>query len=96
MTDPLNNVGTVMVDKEDFRRLEAKVDRLIDGFATLAVVEERQSTNNQRVMDLEKEYATLKASHEALGRMVDKWINRGIGVWSLAVVLFAILQYLHK
>jgi hypothetical protein len=25
-------------------------------------------------------------------RKVDQWVNRGIGVWAVAVVLFAVMQ----
>ena len=27
---------------------------------------------------------------------VERWINRGVGVWALAVVLFAVVQFVSK
>lgn len=96
MTTQSTSDGTVMVDKEDFRRLEEKVDRLVEGFNRLAVVEERQSSNNSRVQELEKQVAAQRALHEVLDKTVNKWINRGVGVWGVVGALWTLITYLHK
>lgn len=82
------------VDIEDFHRLEDKVDKVVDALNKLVLVEERQSTQGIRIGELEKEVATLKAQIIINDRKVDQWINRGIGVWALAIVVWTLwLQF---
>jgi hypothetical protein len=35
----------------------------------------------------------LEVGKTLLDRRLEMWVNRGIGVWGLAVTLFALLQY---
>lgn len=85
-----------VVNSDDFMRLERKVDKLIENMQLVAVL----STNH---VNLDKDFSELKATvsnsrleHYQLERKVDQWINRGIGVWAVALVLFALFQAFHK
>ena len=78
---------------DDFRRLESKVDRLGEAIQKLILVEERQANQGARIGTLEQRIAVAETSHTKLDRKVEMWINRGIGVWGLAVTLFALVQF---
>jgi len=93
---PLQGRRARVVNSEDFIRLERKVDKLIDNMQMVAVL----SSNH---MNLDKDFSELKVTvsnsrleHYQLERKVDQWINRGIGVWAVALVLFALFQAFHK
>lgn len=78
---------------DDFRRLESKVDKLTDAVAKLVLVEERLANQGERIGRVEQRVSVVETSHAKLDRKVEMWINRGIGVWGLAVTLFALIQY---
>lgn len=78
---------------DDFRRLEGKVDKLAEAVTKLVLVEERQANQGERIGKVEQQMASLETAHTKLDRTVQMWVNRGIGVWALAVALFSILQY---
>lgn len=85
-----------MPNDEDFRRLEGKVDRLTDAITTLVRVEERQATHGQRIGQLEERVATVEAAGVLLDRKLEQWINRGIGLWSFAVVAWTLYLALRE
>lgn len=78
---------------DDFRRLESKVDKLTDAVTRLVLVEERISNQGERIGKVEQKMAMAEVAHNKLDRKVEMWINRGIGVWGLAVTLFALIQF---
>lgn len=78
---------------DDFKRLEAKVDKLGEAIQKLILVEERQATQGTRIGAVEQRISSLETAHNKLDRKVEMWVNRGIGVWGLAVTLFAILEF---
>lgn len=78
---------------DDFKRLESKVDKLTEAVTRLVLVEERLSNQGERIGRVEQRIAVTETAHSKLDRKVEMWINRGIGVWGLAVTLFALLQY---
>jgi hypothetical protein len=78
---------------DDFKRLEAKVDKLGEAIQKLILVEERQANQGQRIGIVEQRMAGIEMSHAKLDRKVEMWVNRGIGVWGLAVTLFALVQF---
>lgn len=78
---------------DDFRRLEGKVDKLSDAVTKLVLVEERQTNQAERIGKVEQKIASLDTAHTKLDRTVHMWINRGVGVWALAVAIFSILQF---
>lgn len=77
----------------DLLRIERKVDRLAEAMEQLIRVEERQSNQGIRLGSLEKDLAATEAKLDAVDKKVDQWINRGIGVWAVAVSLWAFIQY---
>ena len=78
---------------DDFKRLEAKVDKLTDAVTRLVLVEERISNQGERIGKVEQRITANETSHTKIDRKVEMWINRGIGVWGLAVTLFALVQF---
>jgi uncharacterized protein with PhoU and TrkA domain len=80
------------ISPSDLRRLEEKVDKLTDAVMRLVLVEERQANQGQRIGAVEQSVAVATASISKVDSKVDKWVNRGIGVWALAAVLFALVQ----
>jgi len=77
----------------DFKRLEGKVDKLADAVTKLVLVEERLSNQGERIGRAEQRIAMVETSSGELDRKVEMWINRGIGVWGLAVTVFALVQF---
>jgi hypothetical protein len=80
------------ISPSDLRRIEEKVDKLTDAVMRLVLVEERQANQGQRIGTVEQRVAVVETSVGKIEGKVDKWINRGIGVWALAAVLFALVQ----
>ena len=78
---------------DDFSRLEAKVDKLGEAIGKLILFEERQANQGERIGRCEAQLAAHDVSISRVDRKVEMWINRGIGVWGLAVTLFALVQY---
>lgn len=78
---------------EDFRRLESKVDKLTDAVTRLILVEERQTTQGERIGKVEVTLATHELSITNNRAEIDRWVQRGIGAWAVAAVLFAILKF---
>jgi hypothetical protein len=81
---------------EDFRRLESKVDKLTDAVTRLILIEERQSSQGERIGKLETNHASLATSHAKTERTLQMWVNRGIGVWVAVGIAFTIVQVLLK
>lgn len=77
-----------MPTDSDFQRLETKVDRLTDAVTTLVRVEERQHTHGVRIGSLEERLGSNESLTRQVDAKLDRWINRGIGVWGLAVLIW--------
>ena len=86
---------TIMVDSTDFKRLETKVDDLTNAMTKLILVEERQTNQGARIGALETANAVLATRIENADRKVDKWINRGIGVWGFAIAVWTVFTQYH-
>jgi len=78
---------------DDFARLERKVDKLTDAVTRLILIEERQSSQGERIGKCESSIAVHDTMIHKTDRKVEQWINRGIGVWVAATVLFAMVQF---
>ena len=78
---------------DDFKRLETKVDKLGEAIQKLILVEERQATQGTRIGAVEQRMSSIETAHNKLDRKVEMWVIRGIGVWGLAVTLFALLEF---
>ena len=82
-----------MTSDPDILRLEAKVDKLTDAVMRLVLIEERQTTQGERIGACETKIAVTEAAITKTDRKVDQWVNRGVGVWLAAVVLFTLAQF---
>lgn len=78
---------------EDFRRLEEKVDKLTDAVMRLVLVEERQSNQAGRINIVEASVASVEKEVSLVDHKVERWVNRGIGAWAVAAVIFALVEF---
>jgi hypothetical protein len=81
---------------DDFRRLESKVDKLTDAVGKLILFEERQANQGARIGDVETKIGIHDAALQRVDKKVDQWVNRGVGVWAAAAIVFALVKYLDK
>lgn len=81
---------------DDFRRLESKVDKLTDAVGKLILFEERQATQGTRIGNVETKLEIHGVHLQRIDKKVDQWVNRGVGVWAAAAVVFALVKYLEK
>ena len=81
---------------DDFKRLETKVDKLTDAVGKLILFEERQANQGERIGAVEARCSVHETSIARVDRKVDQWVNRGMGVWAAAAIVFALIQFLHK
>lgn len=82
--------------QEDLRRIEGKVDKLTDAVMRLVLIEERQSTQGERIGRCENAVAGHDSAISHLDKTVHMWINRGVGAWAVAAVMFALVQFGSK
>lgn len=78
---------------DDFRRLEGKVDKMADAVMKLVLVEERQANQGERIGRVEQRVAAVETATSKTDRTLQMWINRGIGVWGLAALIFTLVQF---
>ena len=78
---------------DDFRRLESKVDKLAETLTKLVLVEERQINQGERIGRVEQRVTAVETSVSKTDKTLQMWINRGIGVWGLAITVFALIQF---
>lgn len=81
---------------DDFKRLENKVDKLTDAVGKLILFEERQATQGTRIGNVETKLEIQSVHIQRIDKKVDQWVNRGVGVWAAAAVVFALVKYLEK
>lgn len=72
---------------ETLHRLEGKVDILTAAITKLVLFEERQAVQQLAI-------GSLTAKLDATESKLDQWVNRGIGVWGLALVAFSVWKAL--
>lgn len=78
---------------DDFRRLESKVDKLAETLTKLVLVEERQINQGERIGRVEQRVSAVETAVSKTDKTLQMWINRGIGVWGLAITVFALIQF---
>jgi len=61
--------------------------------AQYEVFTERQFVNTERLKKCETTCDAFAQSLQRIDSKVERWINRGVGVWALAVTIFALVQY---
>jgi hypothetical protein len=81
---------------DDFKRLENKVDKLTDAVGKLILFEERQANQGERIGAVEGKISVHDVHLQRIDKKVDQWVNRGVGVWAAAAVVFALVKYLEK
>ena len=57
------------------------------------VFTERQFVNTERLKKCEATCDVFAQSLQRIDSKVERWVNRGVGVWALAVAIFALVQY---
>ena len=81
---------------DDFRRLESKVDKLTDAVGKLILFEERQANQGARIGAVETQLSIHESMLHRTDRKVDQWVNRGVGIWAAAAVVFSVVQFWKK
>jgi hypothetical protein len=81
---------------DDFRRLESKVDKLTDAVGKLILIEERQANQGVRIGAVEAQLSVQDAMLQRVDRKVDQWVNRGVGIWAAAAIVFSFVQFWKK
>ena len=81
---------------DDFKRLENKVDKLTDAVSKLILFEERQAIQGARIGAVEAQLSVHDATLLRVDRKIDQWVNRGVGVWAAAAVVFSLVQFWKK
>lgn len=72
----------------EFERLEKKVDILLEAVAKLVLLEERQTVQADTIRAIE-----IKV--DKMEKDLDKWVQRGIGIWAFAATAFALYRALQ-
>lgn len=81
------------ISATDFRRMESKVDKLTDAVMRLVLIEERQTTQGERIGAVEQRCAVNETAISNTDKVVHRWINRGVGAWGVALVVFALMEF---
>lgn len=87
---------TDTVTNEDLRRIESKVDKLTDAVMRLVLLEERQTNQGERIAAVEHKVSDAQEQISKVDNKVERWINRGIGAWAVAGILFTLVQFGSK
>lgn len=82
-----------MVDIADFARLERKVDKLTDALNRIVVFEERQLNQASGLTEARKDLEKFQDRMNLLEQKVDRWINRGIGIWLVLGLLWGAINF---
>lgn len=80
--------------KDQKHHLVAYIDKSIAGSEEKAA--DRQAAVIERLKRCEAQSEALAQSLHRIDSKVEKWVNRGVGVWALAVTIFALVQYGSK
>jgi uncharacterized protein with PhoU and TrkA domain len=78
---------------EDLRRLETKVDKLTEAVMRLVLLEERQSTQAERIVSLETRLKSNEEHVREADAKIDRWVNRGVGMWAFAALMFTLVEF---
>ena len=89
---------------KDFARLEQKVDNLADAISKMVLIEERQTNTTSELKDIWNAIDLYKvqngkdveANKLAISQQKDllaQWINRGLGAWGVAGIVFLFIQF---
>jgi hypothetical protein len=62
----------------------------------LILFEERQANQGARIGAVETQLGIHEAMLHRSDRKIDQWVNRGMGVWAAAAVVFSLVQFWKK
>ena len=71
----------------ELERLEKKVDILLEAVAKLVLLEERQTVQADTIR-------AIGIKVDRVEKDLDKWVQRGIGIWAFAATAFTLYQAL--
>ena len=77
--------------KDQKHHLVAYIDKSIAGSEEKAA--DRQAAVTERLKRCEAQNEVLAQSMHRIDGKVERWVNRGVGVWALAVTIFALVQF---
>ena len=77
--------------KDQRHHLVAYIDKSIAAIETKMA--ERDASLLERLKKCETQSETFAHSLHRIDSKVEKWVNRGVGVWALAVTVFALVQF---
>lgn len=83
-------------DVAQLQRLENKVDKLTDAVTQLVRVEERQINHGVRIGEVEHRLALTQNNVTQVEKKLDQWINRAVGLWSVAIVVWTVYLGIGK
>jgi hypothetical protein len=81
---------------DDLKRLEQKLDKLTDAVGKLILFEERQANQGTRIGNVETKIEVHGVHLQRIDKKVDQWVNRGIGVWAAAAIVYSAVQFFRK
>ena len=91
------NTADQDVPSATLARFERKLDQLNDAVSKLILLEERQITQAARLAVVESHIEQNDARIAKTDAKVEKWINRGWGIWAVVTILAtAVLALLAK
>lgn len=85
--------GTRMISVVDFRRFEKKMDLMAEAIGKLVIVEERQSNQKVEIAELHKDVEANRVSIERTDRLLQQWIQRGIGAWVVVTLVATVVGF---
>lgn len=86
--DRLGHLAT----RADIDRIEAQLLRLAEAVERLVKVEVQQSSHGERLRNIERDLLALETRHEGNADTLNKWINRGLGAWAVAAIIFTVVN----
>lgn len=78
------------------RRVEAALKDLTESVQRLVVIEERQAQQNARLDKVEARIDALGGELREQDKRLSAWINRGLGAWALAGILWGVATFFLK
>ncbi len=73
-------------------RLERQMAKLTDVVTQLVRIDERQAQHSHRLDTVEEEQKTQREAIQKNKDEVAKWVNRGMGLWGAAMLLWALFN----
>lgn len=77
-------------------RLERKVDKITTILNKFILFEERQSNQREEIDGIHTSIRDLYIKVEANEKQIQKWINLGVGGWTVIIMLWSIYTVVYK